>query len=65
MRSKFYDLFNKLISQKRTDNNSYFSLSEYNDQISKVKELRIEKIGKRLQDGLQVRNINGIMEKNV
>jgi len=37
MRSKFNDLFNKLISQKRTDNNSY-SLSEYSDQISKIKK---------------------------
>lgn len=38
MRSKFYDLFNKLVSQKRTDNNSYFSLSECSNQISKVKK---------------------------
>jgi len=56
--SKYSNLFNKLISQKRTDNNCYFNLLEYSEKISKVKESKkilitfygIENIGKILQD---------------
>lgn len=65
MRSKFYDLFNKLISQKRTDNNSYFSLSEYSDQISKVKEskkiLSTKGLKKSVKDYRMVRKYEILM----
>lgn len=65
MRSKFYDLFNKLISQKRTDNNSYFNLSEYSDQISKVKEskkiLSTKGLKKSVKDYRMVRKYEILM----
>jgi len=53
MRSKFNDLFNDLISQKRVDNNSYFSLLEYSVQISKVKESKKILCTKRLKKSVK------------